>query len=248
MKHNLFLKSLIFVAISTLSASSWSQVYNCVGSTAAANNFDGPDGSCVAPTAGSTTSGSRTDNSLFTGINWTFGKKNMFEVIFGFRSAKTQYDGDTKGYSAQIAIPLNFDNISVDRIKVGAFAGKVDYMGGVGVGYSFAEMRPLVGVEITAPYFVAGVDYVFGAAKFNPYFGANTLGRLKKPNQGQGTACAPGTGTPVTLGARQPDANGSYNFLGGLSTYTGFDLSNPLTDYLNGSVTCYTPLGSGGPT
>lgn len=243
MKNKSIIKVLILVLAAVTSAVSWAQTFNCVGSTTAINNFNGPDGSCVAPT-GSASSDSRTNNALFTGINWTFGKKNMFEVVFGYRYAKTKYDGDTSGYNALIALPLNFDRVSVDRIKVGAFAGKVDYMGGVGVGFSFAEMRPLVGAEITAPFLVAGADYVIGAGKFNPYFGANTLGRLKKPNQG--IACAPGTGTPVTLGARQPDGNASYNFLGGLSTYTGFDLSNPLTDYINGNVTCYTPISGGG--
>jgi hypothetical protein len=232
------------MAIFSASAFAQTPVFNCVGSASAVIDFSGPGGNCTAPT-GTTTSGKRSDNALFLGFQWNFAQNAGWEIALGFRGAKTDYSGDTNGFTAQIVFPLK-SGVSVDRVKVGAFTGKVDYMAGIGLGYSFADRSPLIGGELTIPYAVAGLDYIFNNRKINPYVGVNTLARLKKP-VGGGIICPTGR-TPVALGAQQPNdlTTRSLVFLGGLGTFTGFDATNAVSTYVNGSTTCFIDTGAGG--
>ena len=131
---------------------------------------------CVSPTV----SGSRTDNKLLVGINWSFGAKVVPELLVGFRSIKTKESGRASGAGIDLTFPFG-NGIAFDKVRLIGLDGRNDALGQLGFGYSALAKGFLFNIGAEVPYAMAGVDYI-GGAGWVPYAGLHTQGRYKKPD------------------------------------------------------------------
>ena len=152
---------------------------------------------CVVPTGGDPVLRKAWETKVFAGLQWNFGDKET-NLIFGVRRTQTGIDSVVRGAKFDLAVPLRSEFVGIKPVvRIMGVAGNRDVQGELGLGFKAIDWKLIVAGGIQAPYFNAGVNYVFDEG-FKPYAGLNTLKRAVAPRSEGGTLTCP-TNHPYVL-------------------------------------------------
>lgn len=150
----------------------------------------------VPPTVTTTgVAGSATDtvNRGYAGLKWTLGEGLTPAFVVGYRHARVESNGDTRGGDVSFSFNL-LNGFQPGKLRAKYFNGQENLQGEVGAGYDFTK-GIFAGVSAQGPFVNLGVDYLFNAgAPFEPYLMLNTLRKYDKPHGGSTTtttSCPP---------------------------------------------------------
>jgi hypothetical protein len=121
-------------------------------------------------------SANRTDNQVYAGLSWALDNGNGFipDLLFGARSLNVSSNNGVNG--ADVNVRIRYKNqISFDSLRLSYVGGSREFMGNVGMGYSFAKGGYFGTAAAQAAYSRMGVDYLFSERVFNPYLEGNSL-------------------------------------------------------------------------
>lgn len=124
----------------------------------------------------------RHDNTVYAGINWTFGVRNGATAVVGYRVAKVSSSGHVDGLKAEIGYVLSGAPMGLGEAKLKYLNGSRYAQAEFGGGYSFASRTPLLGIGVQGPYVAASGDYLFGQGSLLSV-GVNTLGHVRHPKE-----------------------------------------------------------------
>jgi len=156
----------------------------------------------IATTTGVAGSATDTVNRGYAGLKWTLGESLTPAVVVGYRHARVESNGDTRGGDVSFSFNL-LGGFQPGKLRAKYFNGQENLQGEVGGGFDFTK-GIFAGVSAQGPFVNLGADYLFNAvAPFEPYLMLNTLKKYDKPQGGTaGTtlSCNPGDGVPDVNG------------------------------------------------
>jgi hypothetical protein len=133
---------------------------------------------------------SRSDNTVYVGINWNFGVRNGATAVLGYRDAKVKANNDVDGWKVEATVVLSgMSNISFGEVRAKYLKGERDVQGELGAGFSGAHEAFLLNAGVQGPYVNGNADWMFGKG-FLFSIGANTLDKVKRPKEV--STCPPG--------------------------------------------------------
>jgi len=145
----------------------------------------------VAPTVTTIGGGTNTVNRGYVGLKWTLGAGVTPAVVVGFRHARVQSNGDTKGGDVSFSFNL-VDGIHAGKIRTKYFNGQEKVQGEVGAGFDFTH-GIFIGAGVNAPYSNVGLDYLFSSGSpWQPFFMLDTLKKYNKSPSTTTSSCLSG--------------------------------------------------------
>jgi len=139
--------------------------------------------SCVTAVAFSVSafSTSAEENTPFAALQWTFGAETIKpDVVIGYRTVDVETNGDVSGWQGSVSYR---PDEGIDKLKLEGVAGDENIQYSYGGGYSLQHHKPLVSASVNGSYLTAGVDYVIGHHKIEPYVGLTTLNGYDVPKE-----------------------------------------------------------------
>lgn len=135
--------------------------------------------SYVPELPGSKKSTSHTDSNAYAGLVWTWGNKQSLKPDFlvGFRSLHVESSDTVQGGDFNLRIKYDNKGLKFDGVRLAYIAGKRNFMGNYGVGYSFTNKDILATVAGQGDFYRFGTDYSFKNKELKPYIEINTLER-----------------------------------------------------------------------
>jgi len=133
---------------------------------------------------------SRSDNTVYVGINWNFGVRNGATAVLGYRDAKVKANNNVDGWKVEATVVLSgMNNIGFGEVRAKYLKGERDVQGELGAGFSGAHEAFLLNAGVQGPYVNGNADWMFGKG-FLFSIGANTLDKVKRPKEV--STCPPG--------------------------------------------------------
>lgn len=139
--------------------------------------------SCVAAVIFSTNASafSVEENTPFAALQWTFGAESAKpDVVIGYRSVDVETNGDVDGWQGSVSYRPDH---GVDKLKLEGVTGDEDVQYTYGGGYSLQQHQPLLSASVNGSHLTAGVDYIIGHQKIEPYIGLTTLSSYDVPQE-----------------------------------------------------------------
>lgn len=237
------LKSTILLATALASGAAFSQDStevqpNCadvVGGGELAYTY----GVCSLPAG--TGASKRTDNRVYMGLVWSFGKNasKTPDVLIGLRTTRVNSSNSVKGADLNLRLQ-SAKNFAPEGLRLSYLGGNRSAMANIGAGYSFVSGSALITAAVQAAHVRVGTDYLLANQNFVPYFELNSLKRIQPA--GSSYSCSTGTLRNVDQNVTAQSGLGDFAQPG---LYTpGSDLSTILDmPYLPvGSKTCFEPV------
>lgn len=121
---------------------------------------------------------SHTDSNAYAGLVWTWGNKQGLkpDFLLGFRSLHVESSDTVQGGDFNVRVKYN-QGLKLDGVRLAYVAGKRNFMGNYGVGYSFTNKDFLATVAGQGDFYRFGTDYSFKNKALKPYAEINTLER-----------------------------------------------------------------------
>ena len=132
---------------------------------------------------------SRSDNTVYVGINWNFGVRNGATAVVGYRDARVNTHKNVDGWKAEATFVLSGANMGFGEIRAKYLKGERDVQGELGLGFSGAHEAFLLNGGVQGPYVNGNIDWLWGKGLLFS-IGANTLDSVKKPKKTN--TCPPG--------------------------------------------------------
>ncbi len=113
----------------------------------------------------------QTENRAFAGLVWTLKDKFSFipDLTVGVRSLRVKSSDSVNG--AEISARIKFQGgVALDSTRLSYIGGQRDFLGNLGVGYSFSNASILGTVAAQSAYSRVGTDFQFSDKSFVPYF------------------------------------------------------------------------------
>lgn len=120
-----------------------------------------------------TTTVSASDTVVFFGLQWNFGS-SIPEMVLGARYTKSNAEDNVFGAKFDVSFPLDPIKWKQPAFRLMGLNGSCNVQGELGLGLSFAEMKPFVAAGLQAPYINGGVNLGLDT-KIQPYLGLNSL-------------------------------------------------------------------------
>lgn len=133
----------------------------------------------ITTTPGVTTGTSRTDTRAYVGLNWTLGGGGTPALVLGVTNTKVKSSGKTTG--ARLAFHVNLaGGMAPGMLRLSYLDGRENLQGELGAGYNFIKAAPALGIGLSGPYVVAGIDGYMNTG-IEPYVTVHSQGAFRKP-------------------------------------------------------------------
>lgn len=202
------LKSTILLATALASGAAFSQdsteeTYvqaNCADVAVVGEQSNYQEGLCSLPAG--TGASKRTDNRVYMGLVWSFGKNasKTPDVLIGLRTTRVNSSNSVKGADLSLRLQ-SAKNFAPEGVRLSYLGGNRSAMANIGAGYSFVSGSALITAAVQAAHVRVGTDYLLANQNFAPYFELNSLKRIQPA--GSSYSCSTGT-------LRNVDRNISY--------------------------------------
>lgn len=238
------LKSSILLAAALASGAAFSQDStevrpNCYDVTGAGETTAATSGVCSSPAG--TGASKRTDNRVYMGLVWSFGKNasKTPDVLIGLRTTRVNSSNSVKGADLNLRLQ-SAKNFAPEGVRLSYLGGNRSAMANIGAGYSFVSGSALITAAVQAAHVRVGTDYLLANQNFVPYFELNSLKRIQPT--GSSLSCSTGS-------LRNVDRNVSLENVTSIPNQTG--LTTPDTELSTlldmpyipaGSKTCFEPI------
>jgi hypothetical protein len=120
-----------------------------------------------------TTTVSASETFVFFGLQWNFGSSTP-EMVLGARYTESNSDDDVFGAKFDVSFPFDPIKWKQPAVRLMGIGGNCHVQGELGLGLSFADMKPFVAAGAQAPYVNGGVNLGLETL-IQPYLGLNSL-------------------------------------------------------------------------
>jgi len=141
--------------------------------------YAGKGGGTVPPTIEKR---SRSDNTIYAGINWNFGARNGATAVLGYRDARIKSNGNVDGFKVEATWVLSGAPTGFGELRAKYLRGERSAQGEVGLGFSAAHEAFLINVGAQGPYINGNLDYLFNKG-WLASIGVNSLNKVKRPRE-----------------------------------------------------------------
>jgi hypothetical protein len=198
------------------------------------------NGMCSSPTG--TGASKRTDNLVYMGLVWSFGKNasKTPDVLIGLRTTRVNSSNSVKGADLSLRLQ-SAKNFAPEGVRLSYLGGKRSAMANIGAGYSFVSGSALITAAVQAAHVRVGTDYLLANQNFVPFFELNSAKRIQPT--GSSYSCSTGTlrnvDRNISLGQPWTD----FYSQSGLITPESSLAAELQVPYLPaGSKTCFEPV------